>query len=46
MATIFQNPEPHQVHPLHPQLPQCSNIQQENPSETATVQNTICLSTK
>ena len=40
LATLFQNPEPHQVHPLYPPLPQVSDIQQANPSETATVQNT------
>ena len=35
----FQNPEPHQLNPLYPQLPQASDIQQLNPSETATIQN-------
>ena len=36
---LFQNPEPHQLNPLYPQLPQVSDIQQLNPSETATIQN-------
>ena len=40
LSTLFQNPEPHQVHPLYPPLPQDSDIQQANPSETATIQNT------
>ena len=40
LATFFQNPEPHQVHPLYPPLPQVSDIQQASPSETATEQNT------
>ena len=39
-ATLFQNPERHQEHPLYPQLPQVADIQQANPSETATIQNT------
>ena len=39
LANLFQNPEPHQLHPLYPQLPQVSDIQQANPSETATIQN-------
>ena len=39
LATPFQNPEPHQLHPLYPPLPQVSDIQQANPSETATIQN-------
>ena len=34
---LFQNPEPHQGHPLYPPLPQVSDIQQANPSETATI---------
>ena len=39
LATLFQNPEPHPlVHPLYPSLPQVSDIQQANPSETATIQ--------
>ena len=38
--TLFQNPELHQAHPLYPPLPQVSDIQQTNPSETATTQNT------
>ena len=40
LATLFQNPEPHQLHPLYPPLPQVSDIQQANPSETAKIQNT------
>ena len=32
--------EPHQEHPLYPPSPQVSDIQQANPSETATTQNT------
>ena len=36
---LFQNQEPHQLNPLYPQLPQASDIQQLNPSETATIQN-------
>ena len=39
LANLFQNPEPHQLHPLYPQLPQVSDIQQANPVETATIQN-------
>ena len=39
LVILFQNPEPHQLHPLYPQLPQVSDIQQANPSETATIQN-------
>ena len=39
-TTLFQNPEPHQEHPLYPPLPQVSDIQQANPSKTATIQNT------
>ena len=39
LANLFQNPEPHQLNPLYPQLPQASDIQQLNPSETATIQN-------
>ena len=37
---LFQNPDPHQEHPLYPPLSQVSNIQQANPSETATIQIT------
>ena len=40
ITTLFQNPEPHQVHPLYPPLPQISDIQQANPFETASIQNT------
>ena len=39
LANFFQNQEPHQLNPLYPQLPQASDIQQLNPSETATKQN-------
>ena len=39
-VNLFQNQEPHQLNPLYPQLPQASDIQQLNPSETATIQNT------
>ena len=39
-TTLFENPEPHQEHPLYPPLPQASDIQEANPSETATIQNT------
>ena len=44
LATLFQNPEPHQVHPLYPSLPHVSDIQQANPSEIATIQNASELS--
>ena len=40
LTNLFQNPGPHQEHPLYPSLPQVSDIQQANPSETATIQNT------
>ena len=39
LANFFQNPEPHQLHPLYPPLKQVSDIKQANPSETATIQN-------
>ena len=39
LANLFQNPEHHQLNPLYPQLRQASDIQQLNPSETATIQN-------
>ena len=39
LANLFQNPELHQLKPLYPQVPQVSDIQQLNPSETATIQN-------
>ena len=39
-TSLFQNPDPHQEHPLYPSLPQVSDKQQANPSETATIQNT------
>ena len=40
LLTFFQNPDPHQEHPLYPPLPQNSDIQRANPSETSTIQNT------
>ena len=40
LLIFLQNQEPHQLNPLYPQLPQASDIQQLNPSETATIQNT------
>ena len=40
LTNLFQNPDPHQEHPLYPSLPQVPDIQQANPSETATIQNT------
>ena len=40
LTNLLQNPDPHQEHPLYPSLPQASDIQQANPSETATIQNT------
>ena len=40
LTNLFQNPDPLQEHPLYPSLPQVSYIQQANPSETATIQNT------
>ena len=43
-TTLFQNPDPHQEHPLYPPLPQVSDKQQANPSETATIQNTSEIS--
>ena len=39
LTHLFENPEPRQLHPLYPPLPQVSDIQQTNPSETATIQN-------
>ena len=39
LVNIFQNQEPHLLNPLYPQLPHASDIQQLNPSETATIQN-------
>ena len=39
LVNFFQNEEPHQLNPPYPQLPQASDIQQLNPSETATIQN-------
>ena len=38
-VNLFQNPEPHQLNPLYPQLSEVSDIQQLNTSETATIQN-------
>ena len=38
LANLFQNQQPHQLNPLYPQLPQTSDLQQLNPSETATLQ--------
>ena len=46
LDNLFQNPEPHQLNPLYPQLPQASDIQQLNPSETATIQNASEFSEK
>ena len=46
LANLFQNPEPHQLNPLYPQLPQASDIQQLNPSETATIHNVSEFSEK
>ena len=40
LTDLFQNSDPPQEHPLYPPLSQFSDIQQENPSETATIQNT------
>ena len=39
LLTFFQNREPHQLNSRYPQLPRASDIQQLNPSETATIQN-------
>ena len=39
LVDFFQNQEPHQLNSLYPQLPQASDVQQLNPSETATIQN-------
>ena len=39
LVNLFQNQEPRQLNPLYPQLLQDSDIQQLNPSETATKQN-------
>ena len=39
LANVFQNPEPHQLNLLYPQLALVSDIQQSNPSGTATIQN-------
>ena len=38
LVNFFQNQEPHHINPLYPQLPPASDIQQVNPSETATKQ--------
>ena len=39
LVNLFQNQEPHQLHPLYQQIQQDSDTQQLNPSETATKQN-------
>ena len=39
LVNFFQNQEPHQLNPLYPQLRQAPDIQQLNPSETASIQN-------
>ena len=39
-TNLLQNPDPHQELPLSPSLPPALDIQQANPSETATIQNT------
>ena len=44
LVNFFQNQEPHQLNPLYPQSPHASDIQQLNPSETATIQNASELS--
>ena len=44
LVNLFQNQEPHQLNPLYPQLPQDPDIQQPDPSETATIQNAWELS--
>ena len=46
LVNFFQNQQPQQVKPLYPQLPQASDIQQLNPSETATIQNASEFSEK
>ena len=43
-ATLFQNPDLHQEQSLYPPVSQAFDIQQTNPSETATIQNTSELS--
>ena len=40
LTNLFQNSDPPQDQPLYPPLSQISDIQQANPSETATIQNT------
>ena len=40
LNNLFQNSDPPQEHPLYPPLSQVSDIQQANPSETATFQIT------
>ena len=44
LVNLFQTQEPHQLNPLYPQTPQVFDLQQINPSETATIQNTSELS--
>ena len=39
-TNLLQIPDPHQEHPLYPSLPKALDIQQTNPSGTATTQNT------
>ena len=39
LVNFFQNQAPHHLNPLYPQRPRASDIQQLNPSETATIQN-------
>ena len=39
-TNLLQNQDPHQEHPLSPSLPEALDMQQANPSETATIQNT------
>ena len=40
LTNLFQNSDPPQEQPLYPPLSQVSDIQQPNPSETATIQDT------
>ena len=39
LVNLFQNQKPHQLNPRYPQLPQASDTQQLNPSETTKLQN-------
>ena len=43
-VNFFQTQDPHQLNPLYPQISQVPDLQQINPSETATKQNTSELS--